>query len=77
MAEHSVEHHEGRGRRTAQQVKELSAAHAGERQAIRWLSRCVADLNAAKATKPEPATLSAAGLHEALAQRRNRPRGAQ
>jgi predicted Fe-S protein YdhL (DUF1289 family) len=77
MAEHSVEHHEGRGRRTAEQVKEWSAAHAGERQAIRWLSRCVADLNAAKATKPEPATVSVAGLREALAQGRTSPRGAQ
>ena len=77
MAEHSVEHHEGRGRRTAEQVKEWSAAHAGERQAITRPSRCVADLDAAKATKPEPATLSVAGLHEALPQRRNRPRGAQ
>ena len=76
MAENSVEHHEGRERRTAEQVKELSAAHAGERQAITRPSRCVADLDAAKATKPEPATLSAAELHEAPAKRRNRSRAA-
>ena len=77
MAEHSVEHHEGRGRRTAEQVKEWSAAHAGERQAIRWLSRCVADLDAAEATKPQQVSLSAAEHHEAPAQRRNRPRAAR
>jgi hypothetical protein len=76
-AENRVEHHEGRGRRRPEQVEELSAAHAGERQANTRPSRCVADLDAAKATKPQQATLTAAEHHEAPAQRRNRPRAAR
>ena len=77
MAENSVEHYGGKGPLTPEQIKELFAAHAGERQAITRPSGCVADPNAAQATKPQQATLSAAELREALAQRRNRPRGAQ
>lgn len=77
MVENTVGHHAGKGPRTPEQIEELFAVAAGEREAITRPSGCVADLNAARAAKRELATLSAAEVGEALAQRRNSLRGAQ
>ena len=77
MAENSPEYHGGKGPRTPEQIEELFAVAAGEREPITRLTGCVADLNATQAAKRELATPSVAEVREALAQRRNSLRGAQ
>ena len=77
MAENNDEHHGDKGPRTPEQIEELFAAAAGQREAITRLSGCATDLNAAQAAKRELGTLSAAEPRGALTQRRNSLRGAQ